>query len=179
MRMDDTVWERHASGWSVWSRFFSLPLMLVAIWSHVWIGTLAATILVAIVLVWTWLNPRLFNAPGRTDAWHARATFGERVWLNRNRVPIPRHHALMAHLLALVTGIGAVIALWSAFVTAFWPMMFGTAVLILAKLWFLDRMVWLYEDMKLRDPVYRSWTRTAGNDNGSRAATRPRKRERR
>ena len=175
MRMDDTVWDRHANGWSVWTRFFSLPLMLAAIWSHVWIGGIGATALVALVAFATWINPRLFPAPKTTDTWHAKATFGERVWLNRGRVPIPRHHAVMAHILAFGGAIGAVIALWSAFTTALWPMIFGATVVIFSKLWFLDRMVWLYEDMKTRDPVYRSWTRTAVNDNGteSRAKIRP------
>ena len=35
----------------------------------------------------------------------------------------------------------------------------GAAVSYAGKLWFCDRMVWLYEDMKDRDPQYRSWLR--------------------
>jgi hypothetical protein len=31
------------------------------------------------------------------------------------------------------------------------------AVIMLGKLWFVDRMVWLYEDMKDATPEYRSW----------------------
>ncbi len=172
MRMDDHVWARHANPWSVWTRILGLPLMLVAIWSHVWIGALGATLMAAIVALLTWLNPRLFAVPADTSGWSARATFGERVWLSRHRVPIPRHHAVMAHVLAFATAVGALIALWSAFVAELWPAILGTTVVILTKLWFLDRMVWLYEDMKTRDPVYRSWSRTAGNDNGAAATDR-------
>ena len=29
-----------------------------------------------------------------------------------------------------------------------WPTLLGCALVYLAKLWFLDRMVWLYEEMK-------------------------------
>ena len=28
-----------------------------------------------------------------------------------------------------------------------WPTLFGLAVAYLAKLWFIDRMVWLHQDM--------------------------------
>ena len=31
------------------------------------------------------------------------------------------------------------------------------ALIILGKLWFLDRMVWLYQDMKDSDQEYASW----------------------
>ena len=30
-------------------------------------------------------------------------------------------------------------------------------LIYLGKMWFLDRMVWLYEDMKDTTPEYRSW----------------------
>ena len=40
---------------------------------------------------------------------------------------------------------------------AVWPTLLGAAVSILGKLWFIDRMVWLYEDMKDADAEYRSW----------------------
>ena len=33
----------------------------------------------------------------------------------------------------------------------------GLSVTMLGKLWFLDRMVWLYEDMKDTSETYRSW----------------------
>ncbi|MBB4302401.1 hypothetical protein GGD81_001428 [Rhodobium orientis] len=164
-RMDDGVWRRHASGWSVWTRAASLPLLVLAVWSHRWIGIGGALCLVGLVVVWIYLNPRIFPAPKRTDTWHARATFGERVWLNRHRIPIPRHHAVVAHLLAGIAATGAVIALWGTFLAAFWPTLVGIVIVLFGKFWFLDRMVWLYQDMKDMDPIYRSWERIPVNDN--------------
>lgn len=38
-----------------------------------------------------------------------------------------------------------------------WPLLLGSLVVYAGKLWYLDRMVWLYEDMKDRDPRYRAW----------------------
>jgi hypothetical protein len=38
MSMDDRVWRRHANPWSGWTRVTALPLLVLAIWSRVWIG---------------------------------------------------------------------------------------------------------------------------------------------
>jgi hypothetical protein len=38
MAMDDRVWRRHANPWSGWTRVTVLPLLVLAIWSRVWIG---------------------------------------------------------------------------------------------------------------------------------------------
>nr|WP_244627082.1 DUF6653 family protein [Microvirga tunisiensis] len=54
-QMDERAWERHASPWSVWTRVASLPLLLAAVWSHVWLG-IWALVPVALVVLWLWLN---------------------------------------------------------------------------------------------------------------------------
>ena len=33
----------------------------------------------------------------------------------------------------------------------------GIVLAYLGKSWFLDRMVWLYEDMKNENEIYKSW----------------------
>jgi hypothetical protein len=48
-----------------------------------------------------------------------------------------------------------VLVIWGAL--AIWPTLLGATVVYLSKLWFIDRMVWLYEDMKNVEPEYRSW----------------------
>jgi hypothetical protein len=35
--------------------------------------------------------------------------------------------------------------------------LFGTAIIYLCKLWLMDRMVWLYEEMKHDVKAYRHW----------------------
>jgi len=40
------------------------------------------------------------------------------------------------------------------------PTVFGIALIYLGKLWFLDRMAWLWEDMKEADQEYRKWWTT-------------------
>ena len=112
-----------------------------------------------VVAVWLWLNPRLFRPPARTDTWSAMATFGERVWLNREAVPIPAHHTRMANILSVVAALGAPAALAGAFLNDLTATLAGAAVVILGKLWFCDRMVWLYRDMKDCHPPYAAWLR--------------------
>ncbi len=155
-RMDEQTWERHASPWSVWTRVASLPLLLAAVWSHAWLG-LWALAPVALVILWLWLNPRLFPAPARTDTWSARATFGERVWLNRKAVPIPDHHARAANILTAVSAAGFAAALVGAFLNDPLPTVAGGLIAWFAKMWFCDRMVWLYDEMKDKHPPYALW----------------------
>ena len=40
-----------------------------------------------------------------------------------------------------------------------WAIAFGLLLTVGGKLWFLDRMVWLYEDMAPDVPAYRAWLR--------------------
>ena len=49
------------------------------------------------------------------------------------------------------------IAIGGALANALWPTILGAVLIYAGKLWFCDRMVWLYEDMKETDPRYRSW----------------------
>ena len=157
--MSDAVWRRHANPWSVWTRVGSFPLLILAVWSHAWLGWPAAIGLTALVAAWLWVNPRLFPPPRTTATWAARTTLGERVWLNRAAVPIPRDHAVAAHLLSAAAAAGFVLALYGAATLSLWPTLAGSILVYAGKLWFCDRMVWLYEDMKDRYPPYRSWLR--------------------
>ncbi len=156
MSMDDSTWERHASPLSVWTRVItSLPILLFAVWCIRLIGWWSlATI--TITFFWIWLNPRLFSPPRNTNNWASKVTFGERVWLNRSTCPIPNHHAQWALFLSRVAGIGFFIAVIGAFFNMPLPTISGGLISWFGKMWFCDRMVWLYEDMKEIHPEYSS-----------------------
>jgi len=155
-RMSPEVWERHANPWSVWTRVATLPVLVLAIWSREWIGGWALLAFVA-VLVWIYLNPRIFAKPLSTDNWSSQAVLGERVWLNRADIPIPDHHAHMAQYLSVLSGVGLPFLCWGLIVLSPWPTLFGMTLVYAGKLWFLDRMVWLYQDMKDQHREYRAW----------------------
>ena len=154
--MDPETWSRHANPWSVWTRNTVLPLLILAFWSRIWLGLWSLPI-IAGVLFWMWVNPRLFKKPESTDNWASKAVLGERVWLNRKAVPVPEYHRLAPGILSAISGIGFLFVIWGMFALEIWPTVFGAAIIYLSKLWFLDRMVWLYEDMKDATPEYRSF----------------------
>lgn len=154
--MDEAAWRRHANPWSVWTRAVTLPLIVLAVWSRTWLGWWALGP-ITVVGLWTWLNPRLFPRPSSTDNWASMGVMGERVWLNRDKVPVPRHHRLAPVILMGVSGMGVVLIVWGLVELAVWPTLLGMALAILSKLWFVDRMVWLYAEMRDATPEYRSW----------------------
>ena len=158
MRMSDATWARHASPWSVWTRVPILPALALAVFSRAWIGWWCL-VPIALLVVWIWVNPRAFPPPASTDRWASKGTFGERVWLNRAAVPIPAHHERIAALLVRVAGAGMLVVVYGLVALDGWATVAGVAITLLAKMWFCDRMVWLYEDMVDADPTYRSWLR--------------------
>ena len=106
-KMSDDVWARHANPWSVWTRYSTMPLLALSVWSRAWIGWWSL-IPVAESLAWVYVNPRIFNKPVTTDCWTSKAVLGERVWLNRKDIPVPRHHYKIINLLTVVSSIGAI-----------------------------------------------------------------------
>ena len=156
MAMSDDVWMRHANPWSVWTRFTCLPLILLAIWSRIWLGWWALVPL-ALACLWTWWNPRAFPPPSSTNNWASKGTFGERVFLNRHAIPIPEHHRRWAIALGFGSAIGLIPLVWGLWALDLTMTLLGVVLMILPKVWFVDRMVWLYEDMKDADPTYAAW----------------------
>ncbi len=154
--MTDETWERHANPWSVWTRFTALPVLVAAIWSRVWIGPWAWGLTVLAIL-WIWVNPRMFRKPVSTDNWASKAVLGERVWINRKQIPVPEHHRIVPNLLSGVSGLGLPFLIWGLWELGIWPTVLGAVLIYAGKVWFLDRMVWLYEDMKDSTTEYSSW----------------------
>ena len=159
--MSDETWERHANPWSVWTRFTVLPILVLAIWSRAWIGFWAWG-LIAIAIAWAWINPRIFSKPPSTNNWASKAVLGERVWMNRKGLPVPEHHRLAPNLLSLLSGVGSLFLIWGLWRLQAWPTMFGAVLIYAGKVWFLDRMVWLYEDMRTTTEEYSRWLYSNG-----------------
>ncbi|MDZ7786786.1 MAG: DUF6653 family protein [Halofilum sp. (in: g-proteobacteria)] len=146
-RMDEETWKRHANPLSVWTRVSVLPLLVLAFWSRAWVGWWSLLLILA-ALVWTWLNPRLFTPPTTMDSWAAKGVLGERVWLNRDNVAVPIHHRKVPNILSVLSACGIVFVVWGVVALSAWPVVFGVFTVIVCKLWFVDRMVWLYHDIR-------------------------------
>ena len=122
-----------------------------------WIGWLSV-VAVAAAVVWMVVNPLLFGVPSSTRNWASKGVFGERIWADRRQVEIPEQFRSRVPNLA---------NLYSAHRTGdrrlrtdrarVWPVVAGILITHGAKLWYIDRMVLLFEDMKQREPTYASW----------------------
>jgi hypothetical protein len=157
-RMSPGVWERHASPFSVWTRFATFPFIMLALWSIHWIGWWAA-LPIALLALWLTLNPRLFPPPAHTTSWAARGVMGERVYLARRDIPIPAHHVRAVSALTAMAVAGSVVTLAGLVWREPIAFMSGAIVTVLGKLWFVDRMVWLFDDMSRCEPRYAAWLR--------------------
>ena len=156
MSMSDDVWMRHANPISVWTRICTFPFFFFAVWSYVWIGWFFL-LAIGIVSLWAWLNPRLFRKPKTTKTWSSMGVLGERVWLNRKSIPIPNEHEQVINILLKLSAIGICISVYGFIAKNFWAAFMGWNCAVMAKIWFFDRMVWLYQDMKDKNAEYRSW----------------------
>lgn len=145
MGMSDEVWARHTNPLSGWSRMTILPLFALAIWSRVWLEWWCL-VPIGLVMAWTWWNPRAFSVPDDTDNWMSKGVLGERIWLAHNDKPVADHHVTVIRVLNILTGISMLPFIYGLYFLEVWPMVFGLVMIVVLKLWFLDRMVWLYED---------------------------------
>ena len=155
-KMSDEVWERHANPWSVWTRYPCLPLLALAVWSRVWISWLSV-LPVILVCLWIWLNPRVFGKPRSTNHWASRAVLGERVLLKHPKSGVAGHHQRAIRILNVITFSGFALAIYGLIELNVAATIFGTIVTMLGKTWFLDRMVWLYQDLSAENAEYSSW----------------------
>jgi hypothetical protein len=169
LSMTPRIWKRHASPWSVYTRMATLPVLILAIWSHIWLGNALASLAVLAVLAWLWVNPRLFPAPRQTDNWASKATFGERIWLNRLVVPIPEQEAKTALVLTLVASVGFLTAVYGAAINDLMITITGIIVTYAGKLVFMNRMTHLYDQMRASHPLYKFWTVAPDNDDSKHA----------
>ncbi|HYN39726.1 MAG TPA: DUF6653 family protein, partial [Rhodospirillales bacterium] len=129
---------------------------IAAIWSRAWLGWWAL-LPVGIVVAWLVWNPRAFPPPRSTDNWASKAVLGERIWVGLKGDEIPPRHRVVPGVAAGISMLGLPFLAWGLIVLDLAITSLGAIVVILAKTWFVDRMVWLFEDMKDSKPEYRSW----------------------
>jgi len=153
--LTDDNWMKHANPWSVWTRYSVLPIIVLAFWSRIWLGWWHL-IPAIISLAWMFFNPVFFKKPKSTMNWASKSVLGERVYLNRDKIDIPKHHKLPPNILNAISLVGMILAIYGIVMLYVWPAILGIALAYLGKSWYLDRMVWLYEDMKDL-PEYKKW----------------------
>lgn len=78
--------------------------------------------------------------------------------MNRDKIAIPEIHRLpLLKILNTISSIGMLLSIWAIVYYSVWGAVTGVALAYLGKSWYLDRMVWLYEDMKDQNETYKQW----------------------
>ena len=77
--------------------------------------------------------------------------------MRRHSISIPAQHRRRPNLLSVLAGLGTVTFLYGLFILDCWVTVVGGILAMLSKMWFADRMVRLYEEMKDATTEYRSW----------------------
>lgn len=129
----------------MWTRIPILPLLALGVWSRVWLGWWCL-LPIGILIAWALINPRAFPPPTHTNHWASKGVLGERLFLDRKNNPIPQHHQRAAMLLTWVSVVGLVPLVYGLWVYAVWAVLLGLVLTVGAKMWFVDRMVWLYDE---------------------------------
>jgi hypothetical protein len=143
--LTDEGWQRHANPWSVYTRIPIPAMLALAIWSRKWIGRRSVLPIVA-VCAWTAVNPRAFPPPRSTDRWASQSVLGERLWTASRKQGTPTRRALAPIVLTGINTAGMAVLVRGLIILDPWMTATGLAVHMAGKNWFLDRMVWHYED---------------------------------
>lgn len=157
LRLSDENWMRHVHPCNVWMRYTTLPLLLLSIWSRQW-WSWWSIVPGALVLGWWLFYPLVFSTPLTTKSWASKSVLGERVYLQRDQVPLLAiHRSPIPKLLHVAIVIGSLVTLWAAVYYALFVAILSMSLTCLSRSWLLDRMVWLYEDMKHVHDAYAAW----------------------
>lgn len=148
---------RHANPASVWTRFAVLPLLALSVWSRDWIGWYCL-IPVALSVLWMFVNPLFFDPPRSTRSWASKSVLGERIWVGRDRSELPQQfRSRIPVLISVYQAIGMVPVVYGLIVLDPTAVILGVLLVQGGKLWYLDRMVLLFEEIKSHDPECSQW----------------------
>ena len=155
--LKDESWTRHSNPASVWTRFSVLPLLVVSIWCRKWIGR-RFVVPLGLSTAWLFANPLFFKPPRSTKNWASKAVFGERIWVNQDRSELPdQFNSVMPNVASAYQAIGLAPLAYGLSKLKLGPTVGGILIVQGGKLWYLDRMVLLFDEMKTRDAEYARW----------------------
>ncbi|MDF2177366.1 hypothetical protein P2G88_03790 [Aliiglaciecola sp. CAU 1673] len=149
-------WVRHIHPYCLYCGYVSLLMILGALWWRPYLG-LWTLLPISMGVLWLWQGPRLLEPPKTSKRWASRAVLGIRVWRNRKQIPIGAEHLDMVRIiLGLLSGTW--LMLFTALILQHSHLaVAGFSLLLLSQSWFLDRMVWLFDDMARNHADYNNW----------------------
>ena len=97
-------------------------------------------------MLWLWLNPRVFPPVERPTRWASKGFYGERIWARQPEL-VPPGHRTAFRLIAVPGVVGIALVAWGLVALDPWPTALGAVLVVLAQLWRIDRLVWMYDDL--------------------------------
>jgi hypothetical protein len=147
--LEGEAWMRHTNPVSVWTRYAVLPLLALSVWSRAWIGWWCL-VPVALSLVWMVLNPRFFREPRSTKNWVSKSVLGERLFTGSDPSTFPAEfRSRVPQVTTTLQAVGLAILVYGLVVFDAVAAVTGVLLTQVAKLWYLDRMVLLFEAVKV------------------------------
>jgi hypothetical protein len=155
--LKDESWMRHSNPASVWTRFGVLPMLVGSIWSRKWIGR-RCLIPLGLSTAWLFANPLFFRPPGSTKNWASKGVLGERIWVNQDRSELPdQFNSVMPTVAQAYQAVGLAPLAYGLAKVRLGPTLAGVLIVQGGKLWYIDRMVLLFDEMKTRNAEYARW----------------------
>lgn len=150
---------------AVLCKLLAPAILTASLWSKLWLGGVASVLLCLTSLVLLLFAPRLLEGFGKRINWARNVGFGEKIWLNRLQVPVPKDINYRLTVLYLVFWTGVLVALWGGVATL--PVLSASGLLVAytAQVVCFRKLIQLYVLMKDKIPLYRFWATTAENDN--------------
>ena len=122
-----------------------------------WIGWYSL-IPIGLAIVWMMVNPRVFGVPASTRNWASKGVFGERIWADRKSLQIPlAFQSRVPNLANAYSCVGLAFLTYGLAAINVWLVVAGLVIVHGGKLWYIDRMVLLFDDMKQDHPDYARW----------------------
>jgi len=90
-------------------------------------------------------EPAPVSPAARSDILGSAGVLGERVFL-RARDQIAAHHLRVAYTLTTISALGAIPLIWGLYALDIRAALCGGVLVAGAKTWFVDRMVWVWQD---------------------------------
>jgi hypothetical protein len=104
------------------------------------------------------VNPLFFSRPRSTKNWASKAVFGERIWAERDGVEIPEQFkSRVPNVANAYSAAGMALIAYGLFTLDVLTVVAGMAIGYGGKLWYLDRMVLLFDHMKAERAEYSEW----------------------
>jgi hypothetical protein len=105
------------------------------------------------------VNPLFFKAPKSTRNWASRTVLGERIWVDRNQIDLPKQFRSRASSLVAnaYSTIGMGFLAYGLIDLSILATVAGLLITHGGKAWYLDRISLLYAEMNSRSPDYASW----------------------